>query len=146
MSPVRLTHGRHCPCWACAREDWTNPSLAHCGMHGSECPPVYAPFREPMTDPAHPDTDGLRAVLRYYDERVPPDRLPELSAAEWRDAYFALARVALKQLEPLWAATEAAPLDVERLARALVTANGYEFIEDGRREAERIATAYRAAK
>lgn len=39
----RLTHGRHCPCSACAREDWTNPDLAPCGMHGQSCPREYAP-------------------------------------------------------------------------------------------------------
>jgi hypothetical protein len=37
----RVTHGRHCPCSACAQEDWTNPRLAPCGMHGPECPAVY---------------------------------------------------------------------------------------------------------
>jgi hypothetical protein len=40
----RVTHGRHCPCSACAREDWSNPALAHCGMHGPACPGVYAPL------------------------------------------------------------------------------------------------------
>jgi hypothetical protein len=39
-----LTHGRHCPCSACAREDWTNPNLAPCGMHGPTCAAVYAPI------------------------------------------------------------------------------------------------------
>jgi hypothetical protein len=39
----RVTHGRHCRCTACAREDWTNPNLAPCGMHGPSCPPVYDP-------------------------------------------------------------------------------------------------------
>jgi hypothetical protein len=39
-----VTHGRHCPCSACQREDWTNPNLAHCGMHGPSCPAVYAPI------------------------------------------------------------------------------------------------------
>lgn len=39
----RITHGRHCTCSACAREDWTNPDLAPCGMHGSDCPALYQP-------------------------------------------------------------------------------------------------------
>lgn len=31
-------HGRHCPCSACAREDWTNPGLAACDYHpGVRC-------------------------------------------------------------------------------------------------------------
>lgn len=43
----RITHGRHCICSACAREDWTRPELAACGMHGPSCPPVYAPLGAP---------------------------------------------------------------------------------------------------
>jgi len=38
----RVTHGRHCPCTACKQEDWTKIT-APCGMHGPECPAVYAP-------------------------------------------------------------------------------------------------------
>jgi hypothetical protein len=37
-----VTHGRHCPCSACAREDWTRIT-GPCGMHGADCPAVYAP-------------------------------------------------------------------------------------------------------
>jgi hypothetical protein len=40
----RLTHGRHCPCSACAAEDWTRPGLSFCGMHGPTCPAIYAPI------------------------------------------------------------------------------------------------------
>lgn len=40
----RITHGRHCTCGACEREDWTNPALACCGMHGSPCPAAYQPL------------------------------------------------------------------------------------------------------
>ena len=40
----RITHGRHCTCSACADEDWTNPQLAPCGMHGSSCPREYQPW------------------------------------------------------------------------------------------------------
>ena len=40
----RITHGRHCTCTPCAREDWTNPALAPCGMHGKDCPQEYAPL------------------------------------------------------------------------------------------------------
>lgn len=43
-SHERLTHGRHCACASCERQDWTEPQLAPCGMHGSECPAVYAPL------------------------------------------------------------------------------------------------------
>ena len=41
---VAITHGRHCTCSACAREDWTNADLAPCGMHGSDCPALYDPW------------------------------------------------------------------------------------------------------
>lgn len=40
----RITHGRHCTCTPCARDDWTNPALAPCGMHGKDCPQEYAPL------------------------------------------------------------------------------------------------------
>ena len=40
---LRITHGRHCACGACARQDWAEPGLAPCGMHGSSCPPRYDP-------------------------------------------------------------------------------------------------------
>lgn len=44
-APVeRITHGRHCTCSPCARENWGDPSLSHCGMHGPSCPGVYAPL------------------------------------------------------------------------------------------------------
>jgi hypothetical protein len=47
-SPARrLTHGRHCACSACARQDWSEPDLAPCGMHGPSCPPVYDPWGVP---------------------------------------------------------------------------------------------------
>lgn len=39
-----VTHGRHCTCSACAREDWTNADLAPCGMHGEDCPALYQPL------------------------------------------------------------------------------------------------------
>jgi hypothetical protein len=47
-----VTHGRHCPCSACEREDWTRIT-APCGMHGASCPAVYAPLsagRQEATD------------------------------------------------------------------------------------------------
>lgn len=39
----RVTHGRHCICSACKQEDWTRIS-GPCGMHGKDCPAVYAPL------------------------------------------------------------------------------------------------------
>ena len=40
----RITHGRHCTCTPCRVEDWTNPALAPCGMHGKDCPREYQPW------------------------------------------------------------------------------------------------------
>ena len=39
-----VTHGRHCTCGACAAQDWTDPDLAPCGMHGPDCPALYQPW------------------------------------------------------------------------------------------------------
>ena len=40
----RITHGRHCTCTPCAAQDWTEPQLAPCGMHGPDCPAEYQPL------------------------------------------------------------------------------------------------------
>lgn len=40
----RITHGRHCVCMPCRVQDWTDPALAPCGMHGAACPSEYAPL------------------------------------------------------------------------------------------------------
>lgn len=45
---VRLTHGRHCPCSACAHQDWSEPQLAPCGMHGHSCARIYQPINKPL--------------------------------------------------------------------------------------------------
>lgn len=65
----RLTHGRHCRCTPCKRTDWTDPSLAHCGMHGPSCPPVYDPYPVPQLTPptercafTYTDATGKSAV------------------------------------------------------------------------------------
>lgn len=71
---MRITHGRHCVCSACAREDWTNPQLAPCGMHGASCPPVYAPLGRPgECEPVHDRADQLTSI----DDT--PDREPDLT-------------------------------------------------------------------
>jgi hypothetical protein len=56
----RITHGRHCTCSACARQDWSEPQLAACGMHGPSCRPVYAPLG-PAGSRAEPDVEGAEA-------------------------------------------------------------------------------------
>jgi hypothetical protein len=33
----RPTHGRHCACMPCREQDWDEPGLAPCGMHGDAC-------------------------------------------------------------------------------------------------------------
>jgi hypothetical protein len=49
---------------------------------------------------SEPRTVDLRAALRHYDERIEPNKSTgEMSAREWRDAYFALARIAIKAAE-----------------------------------------------
>lgn len=64
---ARIQHGRHCPCSACQREDWTNPNLAPCGMHGASCP-----------EPAR-SMQGAGAGIRYDAE---PARSKEPTNAE----------------------------------------------------------------
>lgn len=59
----RITHGRHCVCSACAREDWTNPGLAPCGMHGSSCPRAYDPWGAPGTLAARTSRERMHAAL-----------------------------------------------------------------------------------
>jgi hypothetical protein len=80
VSVKKITHGRHCTCGACASEDWTNPALAPCGMHGSSCPREYQPLGKP----------GM------YEEGMSVDLAVDLVAAallseeivelEWQDA------------------------------------------------------------
>jgi hypothetical protein len=65
-SPTTITHGRHCTCSACARQDWTEPQLACCGMHGPSCPPVYAPLGAPgqrMSESAVQGNERLRVRI-----------------------------------------------------------------------------------
>jgi hypothetical protein len=77
----RRTHGRHCPCSACAQEDWTNPNLAPCGMHGLSCPAVYDPYpkiaarEEPS---ACSMCGGLGWVLDCNDLGKPGPRMVEM--------------------------------------------------------------------
>ena len=61
----RITHGRHCTCTPCRVEDWTNPALAPCGMHGKDCPREYQPWGaagDPVPEAFQP---GFAAVVRH---------------------------------------------------------------------------------
>lgn len=61
-SGTRITHGRHCMCTPCTNEDWTNPNLAHCGMHGPSCPPRYQPLGiagQSAEQPSHPAAPSI---------------------------------------------------------------------------------------
>jgi hypothetical protein len=49
------THGRHCRCTPCARQDWSLPHLAPCGMHGASCPAVYQPESREAWEARHPE-------------------------------------------------------------------------------------------
>lgn len=64
----RITHGRHCVCSACAREDWASGQFI-CGMHGRDCPHVYAPLGEPREDVPWllAELETAEARLREYD-------------------------------------------------------------------------------
>jgi hypothetical protein len=72
-----VTHGRHCICSACAAQDWAEPALAPCGMHGPSCAPAYAPLgaagdvvRRPSTtsEPgAEKPSDAMRGLNRIVD-------------------------------------------------------------------------------
>jgi len=66
----RVTHGRHCICSACAAQDWAEPGLASCGMHGPSCPAVYAPLgaagdtvSAPSGEQEPAEADPVRAAL-----------------------------------------------------------------------------------
>ena len=72
----RITHGRHCTCTPCRVEDWTNPALAPCGMHGRDCPREYAPLggagqvvpvNEPETATPIPDSEFVEPPLMPSD-------------------------------------------------------------------------------
>lgn len=88
-----ITHGRHCICSACAREDWTNPQLAPCGMHGSDCPRAYQPLGRPGDlvsdaakegEPVRPSVispevrKAIRSAIHNLAEyrEIPPERFP----------------------------------------------------------------------
>jgi hypothetical protein len=89
----RRTHGRHCPCSACAREDWTNPNLAPCGMHGPSCPAIYDPYpkiaaREDIERPGarggpEPLPEERKAMERGRPGSFGPHKAYECG---WRDA------------------------------------------------------------
>jgi hypothetical protein len=66
----RITHGRHCVCSACAAQDWAEPGLAPCGMHGPSCPPVYAPLGAPGNVVCGPN-----ASVRVDTEPSEPNRI-----------------------------------------------------------------------
>jgi hypothetical protein len=66
---AKQTHGRHCPCGACARQDWTKIT-GPCGMHGKDCPPVYAPLgagRGSDTSNAPNERSGSSTAARGHD-------------------------------------------------------------------------------
>ena len=122
-----MTHGRHCPCSACAREDWTNPNLAHCGVHGPSCPREYAPAADtPDPRPVSPVPSELTAI-------VPTDVITQV-------------RSALKGARGLALDHDEADLDIELEAaiEALDAARAAPQADAGTlREGAAIATAVR---
>lgn len=57
-----VTHGRHCRCSACARQDWTLPYLAPCGIHGPSCPAEYQPESREDWEASHPEFMARKAA------------------------------------------------------------------------------------
>lgn len=112
MTPV--THGRHCPCSACAREDWTNPKLAHCGMHGPDCPRKYDPYASATQPDAAKNRDNapepsenvvlLQRLDAWSDSDANPGPLIRWAAAHLRQC-IGLQR---NPLDAAWAAVAAA--------------------------------------
>lgn len=77
-----VRHGRHCPCSACAREDWTNPDLAPCDYHGIAC--AYSPAAPPV--PAGDERRTVLAYRRHLERGCECPKWPECNphdAKEW---------------------------------------------------------------
>lgn len=75
MTASFVTHGRHCPCSACAKEDWTRPDLAPCGIHGVGCPNEYAPVGDAT---GRPDIATALRVIEEVTALPPEDRVMAL--------------------------------------------------------------------
>lgn len=73
---LRVPHGRHCPCSACFRQDWADPALAPCGLHGAACLPVHQPGERRWPDGCR---TGIEASTSDHEEL---DR----AAARYREA------------------------------------------------------------
>lgn len=81
-----VTHGRHCTCSACAAQDWAEPGLAACGMHGPSCPPVYAPLGPAGSGGSDTFPADLRAVLEDAGCVIPRDMDVWELLGRWRNA------------------------------------------------------------
>ena len=90
--PRKITHGRHCICSACAAEDWTNPQLACCGMHGPSCPREYAPLggagqRVPSSEP-RPE-NPYRLAREVENDALGRMASPGLREQAWDEGFAA---------------------------------------------------------
>jgi hypothetical protein len=61
-----VTHGRHCPCSACAQQDWGDPMLGPCGEHGPGCARVYAP--QGTSESEQWPTEATRRALDAWND------------------------------------------------------------------------------
>jgi hypothetical protein len=95
------------------------------GMYPEWVVPAIEPMAYVGRAEAGAAPDGLRTALEHYDERLDPNRPIEMPAREWRDAYFALARIALKELEQARAALAAAPVEPALDDRLLQRQQGF---------------------
>ncbi len=92
-----ITHGRHCTCSACAREDWTDLRFV-CGMHGHECPHSYQPLGaagEAVTTNPNQAVEGS-AVAETFEDAL----LEEIHGLE--DHLAALQHAVSRMLQAEW--------------------------------------------
>lgn len=80
--PLRITHGRHCTCSACARQDWSEPQLAPCGMHGEGCPALYQPLG-PAGVRVDPATARVARATAREEAGVPDGLVSALNILEY---------------------------------------------------------------
>lgn len=104
-----ITHGRHCICSACAAQDWAEPQLAPCGMHGPSCPPVYAPLGAPGDLAEHPETGEREAWAAKLDAEIEAGKTLELTRHEV-EAFLAAGNLSYRGVTLLIAEGPAEPL------------------------------------
>lgn len=125
--PKPMTHGRHCRCSACGRQDWSDPMLAPCDIHGPSCPSEYQPETREDWEASHPEFMARKTAVTAPlpltpDEEAVVDRLavalPQLVAA-WDDG-----KTDNVQLAEVIVRLVSRTLDAERAARPAIELDG----------------------